>query len=125
MLGTEDCVFLLCSADVDWARYNQQARNPTPCCPECRLCLADIGFQVLFVDRTDTIRARVAAGLFDIVSNWNGMDMVLVQDRCGTEAEASGYIDPSMAMTLVSLAQQAGMSPRCLLPPGCCQNRQR
>ena len=50
--------------------------------------------QVLFVDRSDTIRARSAAGLFEVVCHWNCMDMVLVQDRCGVDVEPGGYMGP-------------------------------
>jgi len=77
--------------DVDWSRYNQQ---------------------VLFVDRHDTVRARMAAGMLDIATNWNGMDLAVVLDRCGVDAEPSGYMDPSRAASLLSMAQASGVSSR-------------
>lgn len=78
-------------ADVDWARYNQQ---------------------VLFVDSSDTVRARMAAGLMEIVANWNGWGMVLVTDRCGVDAQPGAYMDPSMAVSLLARAEPVGISTR-------------
>jgi protein-tyrosine-phosphatase len=79
------------AVDVDWARYNQQ---------------------VLFVDSSDTVRARMAAGIMEIVANWNGWGMVLVTDRCGVDALPGTYMDPSMAMALLGRAQPMGVSSR-------------
>lgn len=78
-------------ADVDWARYNQQ---------------------VLFVDSSDTVRARMAAGLMEIVANWNGWGMVLVTDRCGVHAQPGAHLDPSMAAGLLARAGPMGISSR-------------
>jgi len=77
--------------DVDWARYNQQ---------------------VLFVDSSDTVRARMAAGLMEIVANWNGWGMVLVTDRCGVHAQPGAHLDPSMAAGLLARAGPMGISSR-------------
>ncbi|GLI65970.1 hypothetical protein VaNZ11_009656 [Volvox africanus] len=39
--------------------------------------------QVLFVDRTDTVRARLAAGLFERCAEWNGYGRALYPWTCG------------------------------------------
>lgn len=42
--------------------------------------------QILFVDRSDTVRARVAAGLLERVAEWNGYGRALYPSACGVEA---------------------------------------
>ena len=42
--------------------------------------------QILFVDRTDTVRARVAAGLLERIAEWNGYGRALYPYACGVEA---------------------------------------
>eukprot|EP00884_Botryococcus_braunii_P020712 jgi/Botrbrau1/7324/Bobra.247_3s0019.1 len=74
---------------VDWRRYN---------------------LQVLFVDRTDTVRARVAAGLFERVAEWNGYGRALYPSTCGVQA--SPAIDMSTTVSLMSQAQFLGMRPQ-------------
>ncbi|PNH11477.1 hypothetical protein TSOC_001691, partial [Tetrabaena socialis] len=39
--------------------------------------------QILFVDRTDTVRARLAAGLFERCAEWNGYGRALYPWTCG------------------------------------------
>ena len=41
--------------------------------------------QILFVDRTDTVRARVAAGLLERIAEWNGYGRALYPYACGVE----------------------------------------
>ena len=43
--------------------------------------------QILFVDRTDTVRARVAAGLLERIAEWNGYGRALYPYACGVEAQ--------------------------------------
>lgn len=42
--------------------------------------------QIMFVDRSDTVRARVAAGLLERVAEWNGYGRALYPYACGVEA---------------------------------------
>ncbi len=42
--------------------------------------------QILFVDRSDTVRARVAAGLLERIAEWNGYGRALYPCACGVEA---------------------------------------
>lgn len=37
--------------------------------------------------RTDTVRARVAAGLFERISEWNGYGRILLASTAGIEAK--------------------------------------
>eukprot|EP00951_Prasinocladus_malaysianus_P003550 scaffold24983_cov56-Prasinocladus_malaysianus.AAC.1 len=81
--------------DVDWGRYNQQAQASHPS-----------GLS------SNTVRARVAAGFFELIANWNMLDMVMVQDRCGIDTNASKYLDPSTAMALLGKSDLYGISSR-------------
>ena len=42
--------------------------------------------QILFVDRSDTVRARVAAGLLERIAEWNGYGRALYPLACGVDA---------------------------------------
>lgn len=47
--------------------------------------------------RTDTVRARVAAGLFERISEWNGYGRILLASTAGIEAkeqQAPGAFPP-------------------------------
>ena len=61
--------------------------------------------QILFVDRTDTVRARVATGLFERVAEWNGYGRALYPSAAGVDAVGGA---PDMATT-ASLLSMAGM----------------
>lgn len=62
---------------VDWRRYH---------------------LQVLFVDRTDTVRARLAAGLFERCAEWNGYGRALYPWTCGIQT--AGPVDVSKLAAL-------------------------
>ena len=49
-----------------------------------------VRLQILFVDRSDTVRARVAAGLLERIAEWNGYGRALYPCACGVEAAQVG-----------------------------------
>ncbi len=67
--------------------------------------------QILFVDRTDTVRARVATGLFERIAEWNGYGRALYPSACGVDAEGS---QPNMATSaaLMGMAGMLGIRPK-------------
>ncbi|KAF8073130.1 LONRF3 [Scenedesmus sp. PABB004] len=67
---------------VDWSRYH---------------------LQVIFVDRADQLRARLAAGFFESVAEWNGYGRALYPWTCGT------HVDGSPAGRAAALAACAGL----------------
>lgn len=76
---------------VDWRRYH---------------------LNVLFVDRSDTVRARVAAGLFERVSEWNGWGRILLTATAGVDAQPDSPPDVSTNMALFSQAGLLGIRPK-------------
>ena len=73
-------------------------------------------FDTLFC-RTDTVRARVAAGLFDRIANWNGYARALYPSACGVDTSGS----PADITTSVGLMSQAGLlkiPPKLFSRPG-------
>lgn len=81
---------------VDWTRYH---------------------LQVLFVDRTDTVRARVAAGLFERIAEWNGFGRALYPWACGVEVTHSKPRDLSTTASLFSQAQFLGIRAKLFAAP--------
>ncbi|CAK0787350.1 hypothetical protein CVIRNUC_010570 [Coccomyxa viridis] len=71
---------------VDWNRYH---------------------LQILFVDRTDTVRARVAAGLLERIAEWNGYGRALYPYACGVEARQE--LDWSTSAALMGMAGMLGI----------------
>ena len=67
--------------------------------------------------RTDTVRARVATGLFDRIAGWNGFGRALYPSACGTEPEAE---QPGIALTagLMGQAGALGIPPKLFSRPG-------
>ena len=47
---------------------------------------APVRLQILFVDRSDTVRARAATGLLERIAEWNGYGRALYPMACGVEA---------------------------------------
>ena len=45
-----------------------------------------VRLQILFVDRSDTVRARAATGLLERIAEWNGYGRALYPIACGVEA---------------------------------------
>jgi len=70
---------------VDWTRYH---------------------LQVLFIDQSDTLRARLASGLFDRIAEWNGYGRALYAWTCGLHAEEP---TTSSSSSLDRLSTQAGL----------------
>uniref|UniRef100_A0A061S3M4 Phosphotyrosine protein phosphatase I domain-containing protein n=1 Tax=Tetraselmis sp. GSL018 TaxID=582737 RepID=A0A061S3M4_9CHLO len=75
------------------------------------LDLPDIGWQrnntlrILLVDRSDTVRARMAAGLLELILDWNEFGKLVLQERCGVEVAHSDYLPVSTTFGLISQAQ--------------------
>ena len=66
--------------------------------------------QILFVDHSDTVRARVATGLFELVAEWNGFGRALYASACGVAA-AEGP-DPATTVALMAQASRLGIRPK-------------
>ena len=66
--------------------------------------------QILFVDRSDTVRARVATGLFELIAEWNGFGRALYASACGVAA-AEGP-DPATTVALMAQASRLGIRPK-------------
>lgn len=81
--------------EVDWTRYH---------------------LQLLFVDERDTVRARIAAGLFDKITAWNGYGQALYTHCCGVSA-SSGPTSISTTASLMSQAAFLGIPPKCFARP--------
>lgn len=81
---------------VDWTRYH---------------------LQVLFVDNTDTVRARVAAGLFERIAEWNGFGRALYPWSCGLNAAKSKPADLSTTASLFSQASFLGIRAKLFAAP--------
>ncbi|KAF6257499.1 hypothetical protein COO60DRAFT_1222385 [Scenedesmus sp. NREL 46B-D3] len=89
-------------AHVDWSRYH---------------------LQVLFIDRHDQLRARLAAGLFEKVAEWNGYGRALYPWSCGTHVDGSVSGRTShmwLASSLMSQATVLGIEPKASTQPNAC-----
>ncbi|BDA42924.1 hypothetical protein COCOBI_03-8170 [Coccomyxa sp. Obi] len=64
--------------------------------------------QILFVDRSDTVRARVATGLFERVAEWNGYGRALYPSAAGVDAEG-GAPDFGTTASLLAMAGMLGI----------------
>lgn len=76
---------------VDWTRYH---------------------LQVLFIDKHDTVRARVAAGLFELIAEWNGYGRALYPVTCGVAARQGERASLSTQAGLMHQAYLLGMPPK-------------
>ena len=54
------------------------------------------------MDRSDTVRARVATGLFELVAEWNGFGRALYASAAGVQAAPQ---QPDMATSIALMAQ--------------------
>ena len=66
-------------------------------------CAEPVCLQILFVDRSDTVRARVAAGLLERIAEWNGYGRALYPCACGVEAAQACSPLPSLAWNNTTL----------------------
>ena len=67
--------------------------------------------------RTDTVRARVATGLFERIAEWNGFGRALYPWACGVDAEQSKANDLSTTASLLSQAQFLGIRTSLFAAP--------
>ncbi|KXZ42038.1 hypothetical protein GPECTOR_218g462 [Gonium pectorale] len=84
-----------------------------------RFCLCD----VLFVDRTDTVRARLAAGLFERCAEWNGYGRALYPWTCGLSVGSAPPRDIHSISKLTALmagADRLAILPRYFTRPAEC-----
>ncbi|DBA98368.1 TPA: hypothetical protein ACH3X3_012383 [Trebouxia sp. C0006] len=81
---------------IDWTRYH---------------------LQVLFVDRSDTVRARVATGLFERIAEWNGYGRALYPWACGVSASQTQPVDFSTTASLFSQATFLGIRAKLFAAP--------
>jgi protein-tyrosine-phosphatase len=76
---------------VDWRRYH---------------------LQVLFIDNTDIVRARVAAGLFESIAEWNGYGRAMCPWTAGIAARDGSTTPLSTQASLIKQAYSLGLAPR-------------
>lgn len=81
---------------VDWTRYH---------------------LNVLFVDKTDTVRARFAAAIFERIAEWNGYGRILLTSTCGIEAKQSQCPDLSKTAALMTHAASLKLVPKYFARP--------
>jgi hypothetical protein len=82
---------------VDWRHYN---------------------LQLLFVDRTDTVRARLATGLFSRISDWNLSSNCIVNYHCGVDpVEGREDLGMSTAAALMGVASAWRLRPQLFATP--------
>ena len=67
--------------------------------------------QILFVDHSDTVRARVATGLFELIAEWNGFGRALYPAACGVRTGDA----PDLATTVALMAQASRLGIRAKL----------
>lgn len=77
--------------NVDWGRYH---------------------IQVLFVDRHDSVRARLAAGLFELCASWNGYGRALYPWTCGLAPEPHDIAWVAKLAAVAGAAAGLGITPR-------------
>eukprot|EP00959_Pyramimonas_sp_CCMP1952_P136890 2864369-Pyramimonas_sp.AAC.1 len=58
--------------------------------------------QILFVDDSHTLRARVSEGLLNRIAEWNGFGRALYADSCGLEATHGEHLGVQEAATLMA-----------------------
>lgn len=64
------------------------------------------------MDRTDTVRARVAAGLFERIAEWNGYGRALYPSACGVDAQVGGEPGLATSAALMGMAGMLGIRPK-------------
>jgi protein-tyrosine-phosphatase len=65
--------------------------------------------QVLFIDQSDTLRARLASGLFDRIAEWNGYGRALYAWTCGLHADQPSGSDSGGSSSFDKLSTQASL----------------
>lgn len=75
--------------NVDWSRYN---------------------IQLLFVDRTGTVRSRLAAGIFETIAEWNGWSRSMVPWSCGLHTQVEEGSGSGSSMSKRAAVFSAGSS---------------
>jgi len=74
--------------------------------------------QVLFIDADDVLRGRLAAALFERISEWNGYGRVLLPWTCGVDADQGGACgDLSTQAALMFKARALGLRARAFTRP--------
>lgn len=81
---------------VDWSRYN---------------------LQLLFVDRSGTVRSRFAAGIFERIAEWNGWSRSIIPAACGLHAQGAEETSVSKMAALFSAGSSLGLRTRMLAQP--------
>lgn len=76
--------------------------------PPVELHRLRLRLQILFVDRSDTVRARVATGIFERVAEWNGYGRALYPSACGVDA-AGGAPNVTTTASLLAMAGMLGI----------------
>lgn len=67
--------------------------------------------------RTDTVRARVATGLFERIAEWNGYGRALYPWACGVHASEAKPADFSTTVSLFSQASFLGIRKKLFAAP--------
>lgn len=67
--------------------------------------------------RTDTVRARVATGLFERIAEWNGYGRALYPWACGVSASQAKPVDFSTTASLFSQATFLGIRAKLFAAP--------
>ena len=52
--------------------------------------------------RTDTLRARIAAGFCERIADWNGFGRIILPSAAGVDAEEGSTPDPSTSAALMA-----------------------
>lgn len=67
--------------------------------------------------RTDTVRARVATGLFERIAEWNGYGRALYPWACGVHASEAQPADFATTVSLFSQASFLGIRKKLFAAP--------
>ncbi|KAI3429360.1 hypothetical protein D9Q98_005455 [Chlorella vulgaris] len=73
--------------------------------------------QLLFIDRSDTVRARFALGMFETISAHNGCSRSLAGTPCGVEASLGSSAELGTQAGLFGLASSWGLRPHLFTSP--------
>lgn len=74
--------------------------------------------KVLFIDADDVLRGRLAAALFERISEWNGYGRVLLPWTCGVDADQGGSCGGlATQAALMSKARALGLRPKAFTRP--------
>lgn len=73
--------------------------------------------QLLFVDATGTLRARLAAGLAERVADWCGLGRAVAPAAAGVDVEVDALPSPSTVAALAAQASRLGLRARPFTAP--------